>query len=162
MRRTSPLPTQDPSVGLAVLDHKQRDSVQQPGPGVAPRRLRDGISLLADWCDRGVRIVSVTQQIDLSGAVGRMLASVMFGLAEIELEYRCERQAAGIKVAKERGVYQGRKLVTTKQKRAATLRGKGLAIPEIANALGVSERTAFRYLAGLGNCPLPRPAAASD
>ena len=66
------------------------------------RRQREGINLLADWCDRGVRVVSVTQQIDLSGAVGHMVASVMIGLAEIELEYRCERQAAGIKVAKKK------------------------------------------------------------
>jgi len=43
------------------------------------RRQRDGINLLADWCARGVRVVSVTQQIDLSGAVGSMVASVMFG-----------------------------------------------------------------------------------
>ena len=60
------------------------------------RRQRDGVNLLADWCERGVRVVAVTQQIDLSGAVGRMVASVLFGLAEIESEYRRERQAAGI------------------------------------------------------------------
>lgn len=70
------------------------------------RRLTDGINTLANWCERGVQVVSVTQQIDLNGAIGSMLASVMFGLAEIELEYRRERQAAGIKVARERGVYQ--------------------------------------------------------
>ena len=80
------------------------------------RRLKDGINLLADWCERGVRVVSITQQIDLSGPVGRMVASVMFGLAEIELEYRRERQHAGIAVAKTRGVYRGRQKGTTKSK----------------------------------------------
>src|SRR4029453_6076166 len=30
------------------------------------RRQRDGINLLADWCERGVRIVVVTQQMCLS------------------------------------------------------------------------------------------------
>src|SRR5262249_21330785 len=75
---------------------------------------RDGVNLLAGWCERGVRVVAVTQQIDLSGAVGRMVASVVFGLAEIESEYRRERQAAGIAVAKERGVYRGRQRDTTK------------------------------------------------
>lgn len=50
------------------------------------RRIRDGINLLSDWCSNGVRVVSVTQQIDLSGAVGRMIAAVMLGLAEIELD----------------------------------------------------------------------------
>lgn len=113
------------------------------------RRQRDGVNLLADWCERGIRVVVITQQIDLSGAVGRMVASVMFGLAEIELEYRRERQAAGIAVAKSRDVYRGRLKGTTKAKpaRARELRSRGLTGPEIANALGISKRTVFRYLA---------------
>ena len=112
------------------------------------RRQNDGINLLADWCERGVRVVVVTQQIDLNGAVGRMIASVLFGLAEIELEYRRERQAAGIRVAKTKGVYQGRRKGTTKAlpERACELRGQGLKILEISNALGVTPRTVFRYL----------------
>ena len=77
-----------------------------------------------------------------------MVASVLFGLAEIELEYRQERQAAGIAVAKERGVYQGRKEGTTKAKplRAQELRKRGLTVEEIANSISVSRRTVFRYL----------------
>ncbi|MCZ6642026.1 MAG: helix-turn-helix domain-containing protein, partial [Gammaproteobacteria bacterium] len=67
---------------------------------------------------------------------------------EIELEYRRERQAAGIRVAKSRGVYTGRRKGTTKGKpgRAKQLRNRGLQVPEIAKALDVSERTVFRYL----------------
>jgi len=112
------------------------------------RRLRDGVNLLADWCERGLKIVVVTQQIELNGPVGRMIAAVMLGLAEIELEYRRERQAAGIQVAKKKGSYKGRKKGTTKSKpeRAKELRDKGLKVAEIAQALGVSERTAFRYM----------------
>ena len=112
------------------------------------RRLKDGINLLSDWCSKDVRVVSITQAIDLSGAVGRMIAAVMLGLAEIELEYRQQRQMAGIEVARERGVYKGRKLGTTKAApvRAQELRLKGFKIAEIANALGTSERTIQRYL----------------
>ena len=58
--------------------------------------MRDGINLPADCCKRGVCVVAVTRQIDLTCAVGFMLASVMFGLAAIEMEFRRERQAAGI------------------------------------------------------------------
>ena len=113
------------------------------------RRQRDGVNLLADWCERGVRVVVVTQHIDLSGPVGRLVASVLFGLAEIEQEYRRERQAAGIAVAKRKGVYRGRSKGTTKAKpaRVRALRARGLTAPEIANALHVSVRTVFRYLA---------------
>jgi DNA invertase Pin-like site-specific DNA recombinase len=121
------------------------------------RRQRDGVNLLADWCERGVRVVVVTQQIDLSGAVGRMVASVLFGLAEIESEYRRERQVAGITVAKERGVYRGRQPGTTKAlpSRARELRDRGLTALEIASALGVSRRTAFRYLAAVAREDTP-------
>lgn len=112
------------------------------------RRLKDGINLLSDWCSKDVRVVSITQAIDLSGAVGRMIAAVLLGLAEIELEYRQQRQMAGIEVAKRKGVYQGRKKGTTKAApvRAQGLRARGLKIKEIATALGTSTRTVQRYL----------------
>ncbi|MEO2035205.1 MAG: recombinase family protein [Planctomycetaceae bacterium] len=112
------------------------------------RNLRDGINTLGDWCERGLRVVSVTQQIDFSGAVGRMLAAVLLGIAEMEQEVRKERQAAGIAAAKERGIYAGRRLGTTKAKpeRAKALRAKGLKVREIASALNVGEATVFRYL----------------
>ena len=78
-----------------------------------------------------------------------MVASVLFGIAEIELEYRRERQAAGIRVARSRGVYQGRRKGTTKASpaRALELQDRGLTAAEIATALDISQRTVFRYLA---------------
>lgn len=112
------------------------------------RNLRDGISVLADWCDRGLRVVSVTQQIDFNGALGKMLAAVLLGVAEMEQETRRERQAAGIAAARQRGVYFGRKRGTTKAKpkRALELRAKGLNDAEIGKALGISRRSVQRYL----------------
>lgn len=67
------------------------------------RRLRDGVNLLSDWCERGIKIVVMTQQIELAGPVARMIATVLLGLAEIELEFRRERQMAGIEVARTKG-----------------------------------------------------------
>jgi DNA invertase Pin-like site-specific DNA recombinase len=92
-----------------------------------------------------------------------MVASVMFGLAEIEMEYRRERQAAGIAVAKRRGVYTGRKARTTKADpaRARQLRDRGLTVPEIATAIGIGDRTAFRCLAAAStSCPPLMPQVA--
>ena len=113
------------------------------------RRQRDGVNLLADWCERGVRVVVITQQLDLSGAVGRLVASVLFGLAEIEHEYRRERQAAGIAVAKRHGRYHGRAKGTTKAQpaRARLLHERGFTVAEIQQALRISPRTIYRYLA---------------
>jgi DNA invertase Pin-like site-specific DNA recombinase len=116
------------------------------------RRLREGLNILCDWCDRGVRFVSITQQVDVSGTMGRIVAALMLGLAEIERDYILERQAAGIAARKKRDpdTYKGRLPGTTKGKpaRAAELRGRGLTADEIATALGVSRRTVWRYLEG--------------
>ena len=113
------------------------------------RRLRDGINLLTDWLERDVRIVITTTQVDLAGPVGRLVASVLFSLAEIELQHRAERQAAGIRLAKERGIYKGRRAGTTRGKpsRARELRDRGLTIEEVAQAMAISRRTTQRYLA---------------
>ena len=117
------------------------------------RRQREGINLLAEWCERGVRVVVITQQLDLSGAVGRLVAGVLFGLAEIEHEYRQERQAAGIAVAKRKGRYHGRAQGTTKAQptRARLLYDRGCTVMEIRQALQVSRRTVYRYLAAEEN-----------
>jgi DNA invertase Pin-like site-specific DNA recombinase len=112
------------------------------------RSLRDGINVLCEWCDKGLRVVSVTQQIDFNGTTGKMLAAVLLGIAEMEQETRRERQAAGIAVARKAGKYRGRKPGTTKATpdRALKLRAKGLSANEIARSLGVSRNTVFVYL----------------
>jgi len=112
------------------------------------RSMQEGINILSKWCEAGVRVVSVTQQIDLSGTVGHLVAGVLFGIAEIEREHIRERQAAGIAAAKGKGVYTGRKKGTTKAKpeRAKALQEQGLKNGEIAAALNVTERTVRNYL----------------
>ena len=112
------------------------------------RSLKEGVNVLADWCQRGVRVIAITQQIDLSGPVGHLIASLLFGIAEIELQHAKERQAAGIALAKQRGVYTGRQPGTTKAApaRARALRQQGFTVREIAQALGVKERTVYYYL----------------
>jgi DNA invertase Pin-like site-specific DNA recombinase len=112
------------------------------------RSMREGIDTLSRWCECGVRVVSITQQIDLSGIVGHLVAGVLFAIAEIELQHVRERQAAGIALAKQRGVYKGRKRGATKARpqRARELRDRGMTLPEIAQVLRVDKRTVSRYL----------------
>jgi DNA invertase Pin-like site-specific DNA recombinase len=110
--------------------------------------LKDGVNILADWAERGLKVVVTSQQLEFNGSVGRMIAALLLGLAEIEWEFRKERHQAGIAVARKKGVYRGRKPGTTKGRpeRAQELKAKGLSPGEIATALGVSERTVFRYV----------------
>ncbi len=118
------------------------------------RSLRDGINVLCDWCDKGLRVVSVTQQIDFNGATGKMLAAVLLGIAEMEQETRRERQAAGIAAAREKGRSWGgskagvRKTVTVEQdKIIRQMAADGVAKAKIARAVGLSRPTIQSVLA---------------
>jgi len=112
------------------------------------RSLRDGINTLTDWLEKGVRLVAITQGLDFSGPTGKLIASVLFAVAEMEQSTRKERQAVGIALAKEDGKYKGRKPGSTEADphRAKQLKRQGLKDDEIASALGVTRRTVQRYL----------------
>lgn len=124
------------------------------------RSLKDGINTLCDWCERGIRLVSVTQQLDFNGITGKLIASVLFAVAEMEQSTRRERQAAGIDAAKERGIYTGRPKGATKSgidpQRAVQLRQQGLKQDEIAKSLGVSVSSVRRYLKASSASESPR------
>ncbi len=112
------------------------------------RSLRDGVNVLTEWLERGVRVVSVSQQFDFSGATGKLIAAVLLGVAEMEQETRRERQAAGIAVAKQAGKYTGRKVGSVKAQpaRARRLVQQGVPIIDVAARLGVSRQTVYRYI----------------
>ena len=114
------------------------------------RSLKDGIDVLCSWCQKGIRVVSTSQQIDFTGPIGQMIAAVLFAIAQIETETRRERQAAGIAVAKDSGKYRGRTKGALKAgvnpEKALKLRQKGLTNEEIAKAMGVSIRSVIRYI----------------
>ena len=112
------------------------------------RSLRDGINVLTDWLDAGIRVVSVTQQLDFSGAAGKLIASVLFAVSEMETETRKERQADGIKAAKAKGVYKGRAKgsSTVDSGRVQELKAQGLKVTEIATSLGISRQSVYSHL----------------
>ena len=121
------------------------------------RNLRDGIVTLAKWCDTdeeygyGIRVVSVMQQLDFSGATGKLIASVLFSVAEMELEAIKERQAAGIAAAKAKGTYKNngdrRRGFRKAKDKVLKLHKKGHSPTAIARECGVARSTVYSYLA---------------
>ena len=111
------------------------------------RDMLDGIATLRCFLNQGVGIISVTQQLDLSGIVGQMCATLLFGVAEMELQNNKERQAAGIALAKKRGVYKGRKKGTTKLDPEEISRLRETLKPrQIAKLMEVTPKTVYNTL----------------
>ena len=112
------------------------------------RNMIDGMTLIGHWVQRGIRVVSITQQIDVSGIMGQMIASILFGFAQMERELILERQKLGIEKARIAGKYKGRKPGSFKADavKARELRAKGVKLVDIAAALNVCTRSVNRYL----------------
>lgn len=73
------------------------------------RNTRDLLELIEKLCEKKVEFVSKKEAIDTSTPTGRFMLTVFGAVAELEREYILQRQKEGIAIAKERGVYQGRK-----------------------------------------------------
>jgi DNA invertase Pin-like site-specific DNA recombinase len=101
------------------------------------RNLRDGVNVLTDWLDKNVRVVAIAQQIDFSGAIGKMLAAVLLGLAELERDNLRENTRRGLNAARERGVKLG-KPIRIDAASVCELRATGLSTVDIATRLNCS------------------------
>jgi DNA invertase Pin-like site-specific DNA recombinase len=120
------------------------------------------LSVVNQLRERGVRIVSLTENFDLETKEGRFMFAVLAAAAEYEHELRAERQAEGIAAAKRREaearMLPGKK--PTGRPRAvgpaelATLRrlvNDGVSVTEAARTLKIGRSTAYQALATTRN-----------
>lgn len=91
--------------------------------------------------------VDQLQGIDITSGVGKMLFTMLSGLAELEREQMQERQRIGINRAKAEGKYKGRKPVSGDLiESAKLLLASGMTKQKVANQLGIGVATLYRKL----------------
>ena len=80
--------------------------------------------------------------------MANLLLSVMGAFAEFERALIRERQREGISLAKQRGVYRGRKkaLSTDQVANVQLLAASGKSKTQIAHEFGISRETLYQYL----------------
>jgi DNA invertase Pin-like site-specific DNA recombinase len=100
--------------------------------------------------------------MDTRTPTGKLMLTVLGGVAQFEREMMLERQLEGIAKAQAAGKYRGRKPIQT-DRRAEVLRlaAAGMAKARIAQELKIGEATVYRILAeGRGQAspaPLAKP-----
>ncbi len=75
------------------------------------RSTQDALNTMATLAEREVALVVLNlggDVVDTSTAIGKLLITVLAGIAEFEADLIKERQIEGIAAAKARGVYRGR------------------------------------------------------
>ena len=111
------------------------------------RSTRDLLNTLATISAKGAGFRSLHDAwADTTTAHGRLMLTVLGGLAEFERELICARTGEGRARAKARGVKMGRKpkLTDHQQREAIKRREKGEAVREIARTYAVSHSTISR------------------
>ncbi len=111
---------------------------------------RKGLGVLVDWCDKSLRIVSVSQQIDIKSKDCGMIASVLRGVAEMDEATRGERTKVGLAAARARGRVGGRPPIAPDE--ANVLMAKkleknmSLSVDDVCKKLKISRSTYYRYV----------------
>jgi len=100
-----------------------------------------------------VHFKSLTDHIDTTSPMGRFFFHVMASLAQMERELIVERTRAGLKAAKQRGRIGGRKrrMTDSKIESAKKLLADGIPPKEVADNLGVSIPTLYRWVPATKN-----------
>jgi DNA invertase Pin-like site-specific DNA recombinase len=109
------------------------------------RSLRHLVNALAEFESLNIAFVSLSDNLDLSTASGRLMFQIIGAMAEFERALIQERVRAGIRNARAKGQRIGRPRVAVDAARIAALRASGLSWRTIERELGISVRTARRF-----------------
>jgi DNA invertase Pin-like site-specific DNA recombinase len=112
------------------------------------RSVKGLVDLVNELQERHVHFKSLTDGIDTKTPAGRFFFHVMASLAQMERELIIERTRAGLEAAKRQGRVGGRKRRMTegKVKAARKLLSSGTPPRDVAQSLGVSVPTLYRWV----------------
>ena len=115
------------------------------------RNLDDLRRIVQSLTERGVHIQFIKESLSFTGEdspMANLMLSVMGAFAEFERSLIKERQREGIALAKQRGVYQGRKRALSDDdiQKVVSRVSAGDKKAQIARDFGLSRETLYQYL----------------
>ena len=111
------------------------------------RSTRDVLNLVHDLEGRGAALTVLEPAFSTKDPTGSILVTVLGMVAEMERKFILERQQTGIRAAKGRGVYKGRK-VTAPVDQVREMQAQGYGPSAIAKATGISRTHVYRLTKG--------------
>ena len=112
------------------------------------RNTRDLLELIDQLNTKGVVFISQKEAIDTDTPTGKFMLTIFGAVAELERAYILQRQREGIAIAKEQGVYKGRKPLDRPEFPAVAARWrKGeITAAEAMKRLNMSSSTFYRRI----------------
>lgn len=105
------------------------------------------LKILATLTEKGASLRILAMGIDTATPTGKLMLTVLGGIAEFEREIMLERQREGIAKAKAAGKYKGRQpTAQAKSDEVLELAKSGVGPSEIARHIGISRASVYRIL----------------
>lgn len=118
------------------------------------RSTKDLLSIVETLEAKGVRLVSLKENLDTKTPQGRFMITIFGALAQLERESMLERQKEGIRIAKAAGKYKGRQPIRIDERRFRQLcqrwRSGELKAVEVQRMMGLQPGTFYRRVRELG------------
>ena len=110
------------------------------------RNTRDLLDLVERLTEKQVEFVSRKEAIDTTTPTGKFMLTVFGAVAELEREYILQRQREGIVIAKDNGVYKGRKPIQPPELEKVIVKWRRgeITAAEAMRQLGMSKSTFYR------------------
>lgn len=111
------------------------------------RSLPHLITIMDELSQRGVEFRSLTENLDTNSPGGRLIFHIFGAISNFEVDLIRERTRTGLDAARKRGRVGGRprRMTDDKVRAAKKLLADGTPVKEVANSLGVSVPTLFRW-----------------
>ena len=122
------------------------------------RSLREMLETAHNLQADGIKVISLTENIDTDTANGRMMFNMLGTIAEYFLDLNRERTMAGLKAALARGRKGGRPRKLSEEDLTAAralLNNPEIAVSDIAKRLGISRGAFYRYFPAARTKRLP-------
>jgi len=116
------------------------------------RSTRHLVLALEEFNALGVDFISLSESVDTSTPMGKMVYTVIAAVAELERSLIRERVVMGLQRAKAQGKQLGRPKVQASEEQLLQLSEQGLSSRQIAKQLGLSPSTVLRRLAASKTC----------
>ena len=112
------------------------------------RSSKDLLNLIDAWDAKGVKLVSLKENIDTSTPTGKLLLTVLSAICQFERDITVQRTQEGLKAARARGRKGGRPKANSQAvERAVRLYdSQTQSIKEITEMTGISSATLYRAI----------------
>ncbi len=136
-----------PELTKALAYVREGDTFIVTRPDRLARSVIDMLGMIKELGEKGVQVKILSMNLDTGTPTGKLVLTILAGVAEWEREIMLERQRAGIRRAKEDGKYRGawRFKVWKVGEEIDAMLARGMKIKEICEQLGVSRNSVWKH-----------------